>query len=546
MNAERRNVSIAPDILASVRNILAEDWIAEHSLEALARALVPSLGEWCLIDARADRVGESVGVVVAHENAEQEQALRKAAADLARGEHLLEASSEAFHERRMVVGQGDLVAAFGPAGETVGELHGDTKRSHIVAVPLLSRGRLVGVLALGRSEPPWFPWETDLALELASRIAMAVDLARESRRLARSQDARNDMIGTLAHDLRTPLSTLSMVVSRLKKNAAVQSIAASETQIVARNVHRIESMLRNLVDCSRLESGKLRFDAKPCDLSKIVRDAVEAARATAGGRALTFDGEDGPFEVVADAARLRQVVDHLLANAIKFTPETNGAVTLRIERLGSEVIVSVADTGPGIEEDKREQVFMPSWELTEGDAVRGQGPRLGLYVSRGLVEAQGGRLWVESESGRGSTFSFSVPRSDTSPTRTRSRGPILVIDDDSSFRNEVSELLRGEGFPVVGAPHGRAALDYLRSHDLPSLVLLDLTMPIMDGWELYREMKRDAQLASVPVVVVSGLSRTPAERALLGATGREQYLEKPLRLERLIAVAQEHYEVTNH
>jgi DNA-binding response OmpR family regulator len=111
------------------------------------------------------------------------------------------------------------------------------------------------------------------------------------------------------------------------------------------------------------------------------------------------------------------------------------------------------------------------------------------------------------------------------------------VDDDASFRHEVAECLRSEGYAVVGAPHGRAGLDYLRTHEEPSFVLLDLTMPVMDGWELYREMKSDAALASIPIVVVSGLSRTPGERAMLDA---EAYLEKPLRLERLLAIAEAH------
>lgn len=513
-------------VLDRMRAILSEPWSGEAGLEAVARAIVPTFAEWCVLDTRGADPNKTASMVVAHANARDEESLRQALERLALHERLFEPSLGAFHERRRVLGRCRVPGA--RAGE----------EAAVLALPLLSRGRLVGVLTLGRVHA-FEPSDVESAEEIASRCAMAIDLAREARRVERTRESRDDMVSVLAHDLRTPLSTLSMVTSRLKKNRAVLEAATSETQVLTRSVARIEGLLRSLVDCTRLESGNLRMQAERCELAAIIATAVEAIRATAGERAVHFEKPDNAsFDVIGDAARLRQVVDQLLSNAVKFTPD-RGAVIARIEKSAHEVIVSVSDSGSGISPDKTEAIFVPSWEVPAEERTSGQGPRLGLYVARGVVEAQGGRLWVESAPGQGSTFSFSLPRADAEANAGAANAvrPILVVDDDADFRHAVADCLRGNGFAVVGAPHGRAGLDYLRTHELPALVLLDLTMPVMDGWELFRTIKADPALATVPIVVVSGLSRTPGERATIEGV---EYLQKPLRPERLVELAGAH------
>ncbi len=513
-------------VLSRMRAILSEPWSGEAGLEAFARAIVPTFAEWCVLDKRGADSNKTVSLVVAHANARDEESFRQALERLAPHERLFAPSLEAFHERRRVLGRSRLPN--GPADEEIS----------VLALPLLSRGRLVGVLTLGRIRA-FEPSDVESAEEIASRCAVAVDLAREAFRVERTRESRDDMVSVLAHDLRTPLSTLSMVTSRLKKNPAVIEAATSETQVLTRSVARIEGLLRSLVDCTRLESGKLRMQAERCELAAIVATAVEAIRATAGERIVHFERPDNAsFDVIGDAARLRQVVEQLLSNAVKFTPD-RGSVIARIEKSAHEVIVSVSDSGFGISPDRTDAIFVPSWDVPAEERASGQGPRLGLYVARGVVEAQGGRLRVESVLGQGSSFSFSLPRADADANADAAQAvrPILVVDDDADFRHAVADWLRGNGFAVVGAPHGRAGLDYLRTHELPALVLLDLTMPVMDGWELFRTIKADPALAAVPIVVVSGLSRTPGERAMIEGV---EYLEKPLRPERLVELAGAH------
>lgn len=537
-------------LLHAMREVLAS---SADPVPELIAAVVPVFAEWCIVDMRGSasaraRNDEPVAdrVLVAHANERRASMLRQTVAALSPDEHLLDVSRDAWWERRLTSSNGrrstlsalaerpePSVAASGSDSPTVA----DDAWSSIVAAPLVSRGTLLGVLTLGRSRVEFEPAELGVVEEVASKIATAIDLAQEATEVSRANESRDDMIAVLAHDLRTPLSTLSMVTARLRKNPAVVEATTNETQVLSRGVNRIEGILRSLVDCSRLASGKLRLQFEKLDLAPIVAAAVEAARPVAGKRVLDFDQPEGTFEVIGDRGRLRQVLDQLISNGLKYTPDT-GAILARISRVGSEIVVSVSDTGVGIAADKLELIFVPSWRVAKEHRVSGQGPRMGLFVSRGLVEAHGGRLWVESMLDHGTTFSFSVPRVDAERDATGMKGSVLVIDDDQMFRDEVSDVLRAEGFSVTRAPRGRAALDYLRTHARPCLILLDLGAPVTDGWELYRELKSDPKLSDIPIVIVSG-----ARVKVAGADGEHvecEVLEKPLRPERLIALAEHH------
>ena len=243
-------------VLTQLRAILSEPWSSDQIMEAVARAIVPGFATWCLLDTRGADGRKSASVTVAHANPRDEETLRQAVERLAPNERLIDASLEAFHERRPIQRLSRVRLGKGPTESTT--------ECSVLALPLLSRGRLVGVLTLGRDRT-FDPPDVDDAEEIASRCAVAIDLAGESSRVERMRESRDDMVSVLAHDLRTPLSTLSMVTSRLKKNSAVLEAATSETQVLTRSVARIEGLLRSLVDCTRLESGKIRMQAEPCE-----------------------------------------------------------------------------------------------------------------------------------------------------------------------------------------------------------------------------------------------------------------------------------------
>jgi len=257
----------------------------------------------------------------------------------------------------------------------------------------------------------------------------------------------------------------------------------------------------------------------------------ERAAAHAVDLRLEVDPDVGTVEV--DELRFKQVVLNLLSNAVKFTPD-GGSVAVRTHRIGDELEVTVTDTGVGIPEEDRERIF-ESFQQGGRGASREEGTGLGLTLSRRIVELMGGRMWLESEVGRGSTFGFAVPvraarqeppvPAESAPGSTS----IVVIEDDRASLELLTAYLSGAELTVLTARDGESGLAAVR-RSRPSAVLLDIRMPGMDGWEVLRSLKADPATADIPVVVVSIVDER-ARGAALGAAG---YLVKPVSRDDLV------------
>jgi CheY-like chemotaxis protein len=226
-----------------------------------------------------------------------------------------------------------------------------------------------------------------------------------------------------------------------------------------------------------------------------------------------------------------QIFDNLIGNAMKFTPR--GSIRLGAEAKGSEVVFSVADTGIGIAPEDRQHLFDRFWQAR---ATRRGGAGLGLAIVKGIVEAHGGRLWVESELGTGSTFFFTLPIAGATERALKeiatNGASVLVAEDDANFREALIILLQGRGFDVVAVTNGQEALEVLRNRAHPKVVILDGAMPIMDGWTFLDRRQGDPDLRRVPVIVLSGEVGAPARAAAAGAT----FVGKPLELDQLVEV----------
>ncbi|HWN71200.1 MAG TPA: ATP-binding protein, partial [Haliangium sp.] len=312
-----------------------------------------------------------------------------------------------------------------------------------------------------------------------------------------------------------------------------------DAERILRNTRRMEHLIRDLLDFSQIEAARLAVEKAPHRLEDILRQAVETAQAVASTQAIEIElAEDEGFPMLlCDRERTLQVLGNLLGNAIKFTP-TRGRVLVGAMVREREVVISVADTGCGIPAHEIPNLFERYWQ-SKRRSNRHHGVGLGLFIAKALVEAQGGGIWVDSQVGHGSCFSFTLPLADeaTLALSEPSRSTILVVDDDVSFRREMCEILKAEGYTVAALSHGQEALEYLGSHPPPGLILLDLMMPVMDGWDFYSHLRMHPVLASVPTVIVSCVDRSRVEPALLDASG---YLEKPLRLSQLLDVARVH------
>jgi PAS domain S-box-containing protein len=236
-------------------------------------------------------------------------------------------------------------------------------------------------------------------------------LVREREARERAEAAirtREEVLAIVSHDLRNPLNTIAMGAAALKDYSSDEATRARYVQMIQRSIQRMNRLIEDLLDVVRPEGGqKLALNLSELDLRPLLAELAESFRALAEPRHQTFtcEVEDGLPKVAADRDRLSQVVTNLVGNALKFTPE-DGVVELRAKAVDGEVQVAVRDTGPGMSPEELGRIFDPYWQA--GRTAR-LGAGLGLAISKGIVESHGGRLWVESKPGAGSTFTFALP-----------------------------------------------------------------------------------------------------------------------------------------
>ena len=240
-------------------------------------------------------------------------------------------------------------------------------------------------------------------------------LLLERERSDEALAARDDFLGMVSHDLRTLLAGIAMRAAMLVKNAS-EDAAGQRTRRDAESIQhftaRMNRLIGDLLDVASIEAGRLTVEPRPEDAIRLVRETVEAFHLSATAKGIPLDSEVARDSLLArfDHERILQVLANLLSNAIKFSPE-GGRVSIRVEPAGEEVRFSVTDAGPGVSEENQGRIFERFWQALPSDK-RGLG--LGLYISKCIVEAHGGRIWVENNADAGSTFFFTLPAARTS------------------------------------------------------------------------------------------------------------------------------------
>ncbi len=339
---------------------------------------------------------------------------------------------------------------------------------------------------------------------------------------------------TLSHELKTPLAVVREFVCLVLDGLAGP---LTETQreyldIARDSCDQLRRHVNDLLDVTRLETGKMSIHLQPVALSALLERVASAMQPEAARRQIQLTWSCAPDlpPVAADSQRIHQVLTNLVGNALKFTPP-GGKVRIHAgrspERPQEELLVGVSDTGPGIPADQRERIFerLQQGESADTSASTRGGLGLGLYICRELVKLHGGRIWVESEPGRGSHFQFTLPVRPTAAV-----AEILVVDDDAAIREFLLGFLSNEGFRVSEAASGAQALDRLHQHQ-PDLVILDLVMPGMDGEETLHEIRR--HWPALPVIISSGYAREEL-LSRLAACAPFAVVEKPYRPEMLL------------
>ena len=409
----------------------------------------------------------------------------------------------------------------------------------VVAAPLLLDDDLVGVLNLWRTEVrPFGERESTLLRTFASHAAVAIRNAHLVRALeVRSAELevagrhKSEFLASMSHELRTPLNAIIGFSEVLLERMFGDLNERQEqylTDILASGRHLLE-LLNDILDLSKIEAGAMVLDSTSVDIADLVEHGATMMRERAARHRLHLVVDTAPEagSVQGDPLRIKQVLLNLLSNAIKFTPD-GGQVTVTCGREGPDVVVRVTDTGVGVPEQDRARIF-DSFQQGGRQAAAQEGTGLGLTLCKQIVELHGGRIWVESEVGRGSTFAFRLPAAPAPDTvgddaAARDGRLVLLVEDDPSSVDLLRAYLAGSGYRVGVARDGLSGLEAVR-RDRPAAVVLDIQLPGMDGWEVLSEIRRDPVAAGTPVVVVSVVD----ERARGHALGASAYLVKPVR-----------------
>jgi PAS domain S-box-containing protein len=397
--------------LAEASRLLGASFDYQTTLARLARLAVPELADFCVVDVVDGPTINRLGVAHVDRNKEPllQDAVRYARMRGTESSHLRKPFEEGVSVFLPFITDEALVA--NALNEDHLRLMMVLRPHSLVSVPLKVGDRVTGALTLYTSESGrrYGPEDLALAEELARRAALSVENARLFHAAEHATRARDEMLGVVAHDLRNPLNTIAMGASLLSELIPpAQASLRKQAEIMSRAADRMNRLIQDLLDVRRIESGRLVLEPRPASPSALVADAVEMLRPLASAASLALETEvtsESPA-VLADTARVQQVLSNLVGNAIKFTP-AGGRVVLRAESLArSEVRFAVADTGPGIPPENLPHVFGQYWQGRRTDR-RGIG--LGLAIAKGIVEAHGGRIWVESQLGSGSNFYFTLP-----------------------------------------------------------------------------------------------------------------------------------------
>ncbi len=391
----------------------------------------------------------------------------------------------------------------------------------------------------------WFGISTDIHDQRAA-----------TQRAEEASLAKDQFLATASHELRTPLNAILGWARMLRSGQLDPNGTLRAMEIIERNALAQVQLIEDILDGSRIISGKLHLEIRPLDMTALVRAAIDAVRPAAEGKKIELSVvvEPAAARIVGDPDRLQQVVWNLANNAIKFTPK-GGNVEVRLERTGTSIQLVVKDSGQGIAPDFLAHVFERFRQADGSTTRRHGGLGLGLALVRHLVEAHGGTVRAESEGeGRGAAFIVTLPVQAVFAERAASDRPpplnsaspfhaanlsgvtVLVVDDEADARDLVATVLRTNGAEVTTASTAERALELL-SQTSPMILLSDIGMPGTDGYELIRRVRTltGVRAAAIPAIALTAYARDEDRRRALEA-GFQTHVAKPVEPAELLRV----------
>jgi PAS domain S-box-containing protein len=437
-----------------------------------------------------------------------------------------------------------------------------------MAVPMSVMGRIVGNIEIQSYEPGVYAEEHVTAMRMAANLtAGAIEnlrlLERESSARAAAEESnrlKDEFLATVSHELRTPLTAILGWSRMLDPSSISDPMAERALETIRRNAKAQAQIIDDILDVSRIITGKLYLELHPLELGPVIETAVNVVRPTAEAKNIQIlvQLEPKPMVVTGDSNRLQQVVWNLLSNAIKFTP-AGGRVCLSVAEVGSQIEIRVTDTGQGISRDFLPFVFDRFRQADSTSTREHGGLGLGLAIARHLVEIHGGTIKAESSGeGKGATFSVRLPSvgSQSGASRvppsafaatedgfhadSRLNGiHVLLVDDDPDTLDLLTAALKQQKAIVTAVSSAQDAIQAIKNSK-PDIVVSDIAMPGEDGYQLIeriREMKFDG-IEVIPALAITAYAKHEDREAAL-SSGYQGYLAKPIELSEFVtAVAQ--------
>ena len=552
-SAERRAT-----VLSESSAALSVSLDSATTLRTVSRLVVPRFADWCLVDlVTREKTLERVAVSAAGPETEPLLSeLQRYAPDWTSSQP----SAAALRSRKTIVMPEvtDETLVSTVRDERHLAIMRQLRPQSAIAVPMVVRQRVIGAITLVRTTPGHRYDAADVAMaeELARRAALAVDNATlyseadQARVQAESANrAKDEFLAVVSHELRTPMNAVYGWARMLQMGQIDSTTTPRALDAIVRNAHVQLQLIDDLLDVSRIISGKMRLDIRPVDIQRVLEAALDAVRPAVEAKGLKLqtllDPSAGPIN--GDPDRLQQVVWNLLMNAVKFTPR-DGRIQVTLQRVNSHIEIVVSDTGAGIRSELIPVIF-DRFKQGESGSTRNQGGLgIGLALVRHLVELHGGSVTAESEGeGKGATFRVKLPlmvalvRSPEDRAHPSARQPVpayhgpslrglrvLVVDDDPDALDLIATILRkAEAEPMLcsSPPEALAAVRSWKPHVLVS----DIEMPGEDGYSLIRKVRELAgsEGGQIPAVALTAYGR-PEDRVRSLSAGYSMHVAKPV------------------
>ena len=340
-----------------------------------------------------------------------------------------------------------------------------------------------------------------------------VTILRDVTKEVEADRTKSEFVSTVSHELRTPMTAIKGYADLLHAGAVGPINEEQERflSIIQHNADRLTALINDLLDISRVETGRARFDPRPVQVGDVIADVVNAlaGQAKAKQQKLTYEVVGGLSDLMGDRDRLNQVLTNLVGNAIRYTPK-GGEIEVRAYPVEGAVRVDVRDTGIGISSEDLGCIFERFYRASHPMVQEASGSGLGLAIAKMFVEMHGGRVWVESEEGKGSTFTILLPlpvhkeqESLRLPPRLIARTrTVLVVEDEPDIAKLIKIQLENGGYQVCSLGNGPAVVPWVEDKK-PDLIMLDLLLPDMSGLEILRALKSNLVTADIPVIVMT-------------------------------------------